>query len=103
LIEYAYQDLDKLNDSLVEFENRIAIINPKGWKKNSETVSRDGLICRLAEFWKQQTGKPATRSSKNGQFIAFMCECADILDIDSVPLPERFIYLKKQKRLEIDF
>ena len=96
---FVYTDLDKLNGMLAEFEQSITNINPKGWKKNSATVSRDDLICRLAKFWEQQTGKPADRSSKPGQFLSFMCECAYILGIDASPLPDRFAYLKKLKKL----
>ena len=94
LIEYVYKDLDKLNDSLVEFEKSITGIKQKSPKKNS-----DNLIMDIAYLWQLYTGQSPTRSSKPGQFLAFMCECADILDIDSSPLPERFAYLKKLKKL----
>lgn len=91
-----YEKTYRLGDDLDKLINVLDNLNPKGWKKNGNQVSRDSLIVLLGKLWNLQTGKPITSSTKTGRFIAFMCECADILGIDSSPLPGRFLHLKRK-------
>lgn len=87
-----YQLRKDLSDLIAVLDN----MDPKGWKQNGEIVGRDAFIALLAKLWKRQTGRPATKSDKPGKFIAFMCQCADLLGFDKEPLPERFSRLKRK-------
>jgi hypothetical protein len=88
-----------LGAELTELITALDDLDPSGWKeKKVTTVFHNSLVYQLATLWKQQTGKPVTGSKKSGQFLAFMCECADVLGIDSQPLPDRFVRLRRKNK-----
>ena len=88
-----------LKADLSELITALDELDPSSWKeKKGTTAYRNSLILLLAKLWKQQTGKPATSSSKSGHFLAFMCECADIMGVDSSPLPARFNRLRRKNK-----
>lgn len=65
-------------------------LNPRGWKyRNPEYAAREDLIRGLAAMWRAETGRPVTQSDQPGEFVSFMCECADVLGFDSTPLPRK--------------
>jgi hypothetical protein len=74
-------------------------LNPKKWPRRNETLySKDHLIMQLVYLWKQGTGKKITMSSKPGQFICFMHDCARLMNCDPAPLENRLPRLKRQNK-----
>jgi hypothetical protein len=94
-----YKKFYQLNNDLLELIIVLDELDPSGWKsKNSVTEANNSLIYQLAKIWKQQTGKHATGSGKKGEFIEFMCDCADVLGFDPEPLPARFGHLRRKNK-----
>ena len=89
-----YEKLYPLRANLSDLIAVLDTMDTEGRKPKAEVFSRDALIGLLVKLWERQTGRPATTSTRPGEFIAFMCECADLLGFDSEPLPRRFSRIK---------
>jgi len=63
----------------------------------------DDAIIKIANLWKKRTGREATyttdpynENKRVGDFIEFLTTSAELIGLDPVSLPERFVRLKKQ-------
>jgi hypothetical protein len=92
-----------LRDALTGLVATIGSITPKDKRGVTvETLKQDMLISHLALLWQAQTGQPASYTTnpvtdeRCGPFIDFLTRCADLLGVDSTPLPERFARMKRE-------
>ena len=99
---YKYKHLYMLKNELDDLVSAIDTIKPKS--KRGKTLAahkRDMFITHMAMFWWRQTGKGPTyttdpfNSERTGDFLDFLTAVARLLGIDTAPLPERFLVLKR--------
>jgi hypothetical protein len=96
---HEFKHLHMMEAELSELAQVAETFQPKR-KENSDTVRSDIIITLSAKLWKTLTGKQATLTwtessgEFGGEYLKFLKGVAEIMGVDSDPLPQRFKRLK---------